>query len=96
MQFRRSREFRKGRNGPLLHIARSGREKGFEQGVDIAGTNIFACNNHHAPPDCVPIKSVKRARSPLRQFDLAPANRFLKNARCNPTITLQWSIDDAV
>src|SRR5262249_1035889 len=55
-------------------IGRSGREKGFEQGVDVAGTNIFACDSDETPPDCVAIKCVNSARSPLRQLNLAPAN----------------------
>ena len=77
-------------------IGRSGRENGFEQGVDVADTNIFTCDRDETPPDCVAIKCVNCARSPLRQLNLAPTYCFLKNARRNPPITLQWSIDDAV
>jgi len=74
-------------------IGRGGSEKRFEQGVDVADANIFACDNDQAPPDCAAVECVKRASRPLRQLNIAPADRFLKDARRNPTITSQWGID---
>ncbi len=70
-------------------IGRGGCEKCFEQGVDVADANIFACDNDQTPPDCAAIECVKRAGGPLRQLNLAPADRFLKKTRRNPTVTIQ-------
>jgi hypothetical protein len=39
---------------------------------------------------------MKRARSALRQINLAPANRFLKNTRRNPSIALQRNADGVI
>jgi hypothetical protein len=77
-------------------VGRGGRENGFEQGIDIADANIFACDHDQTPPDCVAIECVKCAGGPLRQLNLAPADRFLKNTRSEPAIASQWSINDVV
>ena len=77
-------------------IGRGGSEKRFEQGVDVADANIFACDDDQTPPDRAAIECVKRAGRPLRQLNIAPADRFLKDARRDPTITSQWGIDYVV
>ncbi len=46
-------------------IGRGGREKRFEQGVDVADANIFARYNDQTPPDCAAVECVKRAGRPL-------------------------------
>jgi hypothetical protein len=75
-------------------LAQGGSLKGFEHAINIACTDIFARNHDQASPNCIPIRSVKRARSALRQFNIASADRLLKNARRGPTIALQSIVDD--
>ena len=77
-------------------IGRGGSEKRFEQGVDVADADIFACDDDQTSPDRAAIECVKRAGRPLRQLNIAPADRFLKDARRDPTITSQWGIDYVV
>src|SRR6266700_2644287 len=74
-------------------IGRGGSEKRFEQGVDVADANIFACDNDQTPPDRAAIECVKRAGGSLRELNLAPADRFLEETRSNPAIASQWIID---